>query len=47
MHELGWLEIIGEYEGRELGMHEDSMDRKEDEGVLVGFMYVSLDGTKE
>ena len=47
MHELGWLEIIGEYEGRELGTLEVSIDRKEDGGVLVGFIYVSLDGTEE
>ena len=47
VHVLGWLEILGEYEGKELGLLEDSTERTEDgniEGMLVGFMYGSLDG---
>lgn len=47
VHVLGWLEILGEYEGKELGLVEGSTEGTEDgniEGMLVGFMYGSLDG---
>ena len=50
VHVLGWLEILGEYEGRELGLLEGSKDKREDgnvEGMLVGFMDGSLDGTED
>ena len=50
MHVLGWLQILGEYDRRELGLLEGSTYGTEDgniEGVLVGFMDGSLDGTEE
>ena len=50
MHVLGWLEILGEYDRRELGLLEGSTDGTEDgniEGVVVGFMDGSLDGTED
>ena len=50
MHVLGWLEILGECDRRELGLLEGSTDGTEEgniEGMLVGFLDGSLDGTKD